>query len=108
MKKYVSLDFVGVETVANQINATGKTHFRVDFWTPDATQLRIKLVDFGPNGAFDGGDDTEHELIFESPAQGQWVSLDLPLSSFTGLTRRNNLAQLIFAAQPAGGATVYI
>jgi hypothetical protein len=45
----------------------------------------VKLVDFGANGSF-GGDDVEHEITISNPEKEKWVSLDLPLSSFTGLT----------------------
>lgn len=106
-KKYSSLDFVGAEPVA-QINATGMTHFHVDVWSADFTLFRIKLVDFGPNGIYQGGDDKEHEIVFTAPAKNTWLSLDIPLSDFTNLTTRANLQQFIFSAQPTGGATVYI
>jgi len=106
--KYTLLNFVGVETVANQIDINEMTHFHVDIWTPDASQFRVKLVDFGPDGGFDGGDDTEHELSFEEPAQGEWISYDLPLSDFVGLTTKSNFAQLIFAGLPAGSATIFV
>ena len=106
--KYSNLDFVGAEMVANQIDVTSMTHFHLDIWTPDAAQFRVKIVDFGPDGAFDGGDDTEHELAFENPAQGEWISLDLPLSDFVDLTTKEHIAQLIFAAGPAGVPTIFI
>ncbi|MFK7773744.1 MAG: hypothetical protein AB8F94_16455 [Saprospiraceae bacterium] len=106
--KYTELDFVGAETVANQIDITSMTHFHLDIWTPDAAQFRVKIVDFGPDGAFDGGDDTEHELAFENPAQGEWISLDLPLADFVNLTTQSNIAQFIFAGGPAGEPTVFI
>ena len=115
VKQYTNLDFVGIETVANQIDATGMTHFHVDVWTPNADQLRIKLVDFGADGAFGGGDDTEGELIFDGTttpalAQGQWISLDIPLADFeaAGLTTRANVAQYIFAASPPGTVTLFV
>lgn len=108
VKKYSALGFVGVETVANQIDATDMTHFHTDIWTGDATEFRIKLVDFGANGAFDGGDDTEHEIVFDSPEQQQWVSLDIPLSDFTGLTTRANISQIIFVGAPSKQNTVYV
>ena len=108
VKRYSALDFVGIETVANQLDITGMTHFHVDVWTPDATLFGVKLVDFGPDGAFDGGDDVEQQLDFAGIAQGEWVSYDIPLSDFSGLTTRSNLAQYIFVAQPSGGATVFV
>lgn len=107
-KKYSSLDFVGIETVANTIDATNMTHFHIDVWSSDFTEFKIKLVDFGADGAFDGGDDVEHEIAFTAPTQGSWVSYDIPLSDFTGLTTRANMAQYILVAQPSGGATVYV
>lgn len=109
VKKYTGLDFVGIETTgANLIDASSMTHFRVDIWTPNMTTFRIKLVDFGADGAFGGGDDSEHELVFENPAQGQWVSYDLPLSDFAGLASTMHMAQLIFSGLPAGGGTLYV
>ncbi|MEA1784521.1 hypothetical protein U1E44_00310 [Arenibacter sp. GZD96] len=108
VKKYSALGFVGVETVENQINASEMTHFRTDIWTADATAFNIKLVDFGADGAFGGGDDTEHEIVIENPAQGQWVSIDLPLSDFIGLTNREHIAQLIYVGAPFGANTVYV
>ena len=108
-KKYTNLVFAGIEFTGTRINATSMTHFRLDIWTPDATAaasvFKVKLVDFGANGAFGGGDDVEHELSFtptSTPAlaTGSWITLDIPLSQFTGLTTRGNLAQLIISGTP--------
>ena len=103
-KKYSNLTFAGIEAVSTQIDATAMTHFHMDIWTPDAVTggaaFKVKLVDFGANGAFAGGDDVEHELTFNATstpalATGSWVSLDLPLSAFTGLTTRAHVAQVV-------------
>jgi hypothetical protein len=110
-KKYSSLDFVGIETVANQIDISAMTHVHLDIWTPNMTTFRLKLVDFGPNGTFDGpgnGDDTEGEFIIENPARSQWLSLDIPLSSFPTMTTRANLAQMILSGLPVAQGTVYV
>ncbi|MDT0690829.1 hypothetical protein RM549_13610 [Salegentibacter sp. F188] len=107
-KLYSNFDFVGIETGENQIDASEMTHFHTEIWTDNATVFRIKLVDFGPNGIYQGGDDTEHEIVIENPAQGEWVSLDIPLSDFTNLTSKANIAQFIYSAAPSGEATVYI
>lgn len=111
VKKYSKLDNVGVETVNNQIDATSMTHFHVDVWTADATEIKIKLVDFGANKGYDGpgvGDDKEHEIVIENPAQEEWVSLNIPLSNFTGLTTRANIAQLIFVGAPTAANTIFM
>jgi hypothetical protein len=107
-KKYSALSFVGIEATSTPINATAMTHFHTDVWSSDFTQFKIKLVDFGADGAFSGGDDVEHEITVNSPAQGSWVSLDIPLSQFTGLTTRAHIAQLIYVGAPSGNNTVYI
>lgn len=106
--RYTNLDFVGIETVANTIDAGGMEYFHVDVWTPNMDVVRIKLVDFGPDGVWAGGDDTEHEIIFEGLAQGEWHSLQIPLSDFTGLQNRNNLAQFILSGTPAGAGTLFV
>jgi hypothetical protein len=108
VKKYSSLDFVGIEATTTPINATAMTHFHTDVWSADFTTFKIKLVDFGANGSFGGGDDVEHEITVSSPAQGQWVSLDIPLSSFVGLTTRAHIAQLIYVGAPTANNTVYV
>lgn len=103
-KHYTNLTFAGIEFTSPTVNGSAMTHFRMDIWTPDAVTapaaFKIKLVDFGANGVFGGGDDVEHELTFtaaSSPAlvSGDWFTLDIPFSSFTNLTTRGNLAQLI-------------
>ena len=109
-KKYAALSFVGIETVMNQINASGMTHFHIDVWSPNFTEFKLKLVDFGPNGTFEGpfvDDDTEHELIYGTPAQGEWISYDIPLSDFVGLTNVTNMAQYILSAAPTAAATLF-
>ena len=107
-KKYTSLNFVGIEATSTPIDASGMTHFHTDIWTANATEFKIKLVDFGADGAFNGGDDVEHEIVIANPTQSAWVSLDIPLSQFTGLTTKSNIAQLIYSAAPSGSATVFV
>lgn len=106
VKAYTNLNYAGIEFITAQIDATGMTHFHIDVWNANSTQLRINLVDFGPDGAFGGGDDRNHELTFDAastPALSQqtWQSFDLPLSDFVGLTTRANMAQLVIAGTTA-------
>ncbi len=107
-KKYSALDFVGIETVANQLDVSEMDFFHIDIWSPNFTLFGIKLVDFGADGAFGGGDDVEHQVNINSPAQATWVSLDIPLSDFTGLTTTSHIAQYILVGQPTGATTVYV
>jgi len=114
VKLYTNLVFAGIEFTSQTIDATAMTNFFMDIWTPDPTALpaifKIKLVDFGADGVFGGGDDKEHELTFDANSTpslqtGSWVRFDIPLSDFTGLTTKAHLAQLIFVADPN---TVYV
>ncbi len=108
VKKYSSLDFVGVETVGpNMINASTMDHFNLDVWTPNATTFKVKLVDFGPDAAYGGGDDKEHELSF-TPTKESWNTLSIKMSDFTGLTTTSHIAQIIFVGVPTGTSVVYI
>lgn len=110
VKRYTELNFVGIEFITRVIDATSMAFFHLDFWTPDATVFKVKLVDFGANRVFGGGDDKEHELTFNATstpalATSNWVSLDIPFSAFAGLTQRGNLAQLILSAS---NSTVFV
>lgn len=104
-QKYTNLSY-SVSEPAAIINATTKTHLHVDVWTATAgTNFKIKLVDFGPNGVYQGSpnDDTEHEItVSPNPGGGAWASYDIPLSDFTGLAARASLAQFIISSATAG------
>jgi len=107
VKRYSGLGYAGIEFVSQPVDAGSMTHLHLDLWTAEPTappaELRIKLVDFGANGVWDGGgDDREHELAFHSQStpplqRGSWSGLDIPLAAFTGLTTRRHLAQLILS-----------
>jgi len=114
IKNYNNLGFVGIQFVNSQINASEMTHLNFDVWTPNATELTIKLVDFGTTGGFSGGggdgqnDDSEGDYVFQ-PSQGEWVSVKMNLSEdFSGLTNTTNLAQIIIAASPNQVANIFI
>ena len=111
VKLYTNLVYAGIEFVSQTIDATGMTHYHMDLWTPDNTSapsvFKVKLVDFGADGAYGGGDDAEDELIFDENTMDSevWVSLDIQLSDFVGLTTTGHLAQLIISGDPN---TVYV
>lgn len=109
-KAYSNLTYAGIEFTSLPIDATAMTHVHLDVWASGGAICRIKLVDFGANGVFGGGDDREQELSFNggtTPAfrTGVWSDLDIPLESFTGLTTRGHVAQLILSSD---ASTVYV
>ncbi len=114
VKLYTNLVYAGIETTTQPVDASSMTIFFMDIWTPDPTTLpaifKIKLVDFGADGVFGGGDDVEHELTFDANstpplATGEWINFNIPLSDFTGLVTRGHIAQLIISGDPN---TVYV
>lgn len=101
--KYSLLNFVATEFKNPTVNASAMTHFHVDIQIEDETILpedfiRIQLGDFGGNNVFDGGDDSNgsYTITSQNLERGKWLSFDIPLSEFRGLTSRSNLAQIFF------------
>ena len=105
--KYTNMNFVGMETIANPIDASAMNLFHIDIWTPNMTVFRVKLVDLGVNGVYGGGDDVEHEITI-TPTQNGWNSLNFLLSSFTNLTTKAHIGQLIISGSPPGAGVVYV
>lgn len=101
--RYRNLNFVGIEFASSTKNVTNMSGFHLDIWTPDVTALpnnfKVLLVDFGANNTAGGGDDKSHEVTITSPTlvSNNWVSIDIPMSSFTGLTSRANLGQIVLS-----------
>jgi len=107
-KKYTGLNFVGVETTgSNILNVSNMTHLYLNVWTANMTEFRVKLVDFGNDLSYAGGDDSEHELSF-TPTLESWMTLDIPLTNFVNLSSNNHIAQLIFSGNPIGSGVVYV
>jgi hypothetical protein len=102
---YNNLNFVGIEFSSPTINATSMTHLHLDVFVPNTlasgATFQVKIADFGADGVYGGGNDTESAYLSytstTSPALtgNGWMSLDIPLSSFTVLTSRAHLAQII-------------
>ena len=109
---YTIFNFVGIEFSSPTVNATSMTHFHLDAFIPGpiapGRQLRVIVVDFGPNAAFGGGDDTRHSTTFTVPfvVSQNWMSIDIPFSAMPGLASRSNLAQIIL--EGGDGSVIYV
>jgi hypothetical protein len=79
-------------------------YFHIDVWTPDLTAFRVKLVDFGSDGVYQGGNDVEFEVT-RTPTLSGWNRYDIPLSEFTGLTTKAHISISIIRST---SGTVYI
>lgn len=112
---YTNFNFVGIQFSAPTINATLMSHLHIDIFIPRATPLpagtnfKIEVNDWGPDAAFGGGNDVTGSRTYSTPTlvSQNWISLDIPLSSLAGLTRKINLAQIILSTTNANISTFY-
>jgi hypothetical protein len=91
---YTNFNFVGIEFSSPTVNASAMTHLHLDIYIPNTmtgnAPFKIEIVDFGTGGT---GAFTTNISVAQSK---QWISLDIPLSNFSGLSNRLSLAQIIF------------
>ena len=97
VRRYSLFNFVGIEfgivTPANAIDGTTMTHVHFDVWSPNpSSTLEIQVVNDASGASAIG------RYPAGTLATGTWVSLDLPLASFVGLTAKNKLQQILFVA----------
>ena len=77
--KYAGLNYQGTALSAAQ-DVSGYDTLHVDFWTADSTALNLFLIN---SGDVTGGDAVEVAYAFDVSVTGSWVSVDIPLSSFS-------------------------
>ena len=66
----------------------------IDYWTEDSTALDVYLVSFGP---------AETSYAVNPVVTGSWQSLDIPLSTYSGVVDLTDVIQMKFV----GNGTVY-
>ena len=100
--KYSALNFVGIQFTKPTINISDMTNFHLDIQVINELNssdfVTVKLQDIGPDNTFGTSDDSAAEIKFSASnlVTGEWVSIDIPLSSLSSLTSRANLAQVVF------------
>ena len=104
--KYSNVSYLGIEPAA-PVDASAMNLFHLDLYTTNMTAFRVKLVDFGANGVYGGGDDTEHEVSM-TPTLNGWNSYNLLLSSFTNMTAKAHIGQIVLSGNPAGSGLMFI
>jgi hypothetical protein len=112
---YTNFNFVGIEFSNPTVNANSMTHIHLDAFIPGpiapGRQLIVQVRDFGANGVFGGGDDTQHSTTFtastSTPIVSQnWISIEIPFSAMPGLVSRSHLAQIIL--EGGDGSNLFI
>lgn len=100
-------DYVAITLETTPINVSAMTFLHIDIWVPStapnsANKGTIKLIDFGANGIYGGGDDVTGTYNRSATLlTNSWNSLEIPIGSFTGLTTKAHLAQMILDNFPS-------
>lgn len=95
---YTDLNFVGIGTFLDvpSIDATEMTHFHVDINVREEIErgdfIRLQLINSVGNGETSGVFTIDSNTL----KQGEWVSLDIPLNNFSGLSDRSQLGLIFF------------
>lgn len=112
---YTIFNFVGMEFSSPTVNASTMTHIHLDAFIPGpiapGRQLRVIVVDFGADGAYNGGDDTRHSTTFTASTPTQlvsqnWISIEIPFSAMPSLLSKSHLAQIIL--EGGDGSVIYV
>ncbi|QBN18067.1 Ig-like domain-containing protein [Flavobacterium nackdongense] len=99
---YTNFNFVGIQFSSPTVDASVMSHLHIDLYMPNAiaagSVFKVQLVDFGADGVAGGTDDKSSVVSFSSPTlvTKSWIGLNIPLSSYTGLTSKTHIGQIIF------------
>lgn len=109
VKKYNALNYNGIESTTNPVDASAMEYLHFDVWTPNVTELKFKMVSFLDDGFEGANGDTEAELTF-TPTLGEWTAIEIPLSEFTsaGMTSLSDINQYIISGSPSGSSIVFV
>ena len=102
---YRNFNFVAIQFANPTVDVTSMNSLTMDIFFPNdfeaGEQLEVELISFGPDGAFDGGDDSSSRVTFRPPfiRSQDWISVNIPLSRFSGVTDFENIAQILFVGE---------
>jgi len=104
MLEYTDLNFVGIQFLVDvpTIDASGMNHFYFDIQPLEDIEstdfMRIEINDAGPDNTLGTGDDSSGSLNLTASdfTNGEWTTINRPLSDFIGLSTTANLSQIIF------------
>lgn len=92
--KYTGLNYQGIEFINNSQDVSSMDTLYIDYWTPNATILKIYLISPGPVEA-------SYDVTV---VQEEWQSLVIPLSTFESVVDLSDVIQI----KIEGGGTVYV
>jgi len=99
---YTNFNFVGIQVTSPTVNIGNRSNLHLDLYFPDninpGASFKVRVLDFGANGAPGGGDDVSDIVTLTNPALAArtWLSFDIPFSSLPGLSTKGHFGQIIF------------
>jgi len=106
---YTDLNFVGIGAFQNvpSIDASSMTHFSVDIYVNEEVEsgdfIRLQLINSVGSNESSGSVTINSNTLLEN----DWVSLDIPLANFGGLSDRSQIG-LIFFISDATISDIYV
>ncbi|MDN3677286.1 T9SS type A sorting domain-containing protein [Flavobacterium paronense] len=110
--KIAGLGCEGITFLAGRFSAAGFTRFHMDIWTATPTQDKSFNFKFS-NWSGGTGETNAYEYsatnanILTSGSEGNWISIDLPLTSFTAINAPNNTDFVQFVITSNLGTVYY-
>lgn len=98
---YTNFNFVGIQVTSPTVSIASKAYLHLDIYLPDnvnpGATFKVRVLDFGANGAPGGGDDVSDIVTLTNPALAArtWLSYDIPFSNLPLLTTKGHFGQII-------------
>jgi len=96
---YTNFNFVGNQLSTPRADLSQMTHLHFNMYIPGAVpsnfDFLVTVVDFGPDGADGGGDDTRKQLFVPKSSNikaNEWLTIELPLN----MTNKNKVGFIIY------------
>lgn len=105
VKKYSSFNYSGIEP-SSVIEVNSYNSIKLDYWTADATALKVKFVDYGDDKTWSSANE-EKELThtISEETHSSWQTLQFDISTFGVPT--GNIGQIVLSHGGEGTALVY-
>jgi hypothetical protein len=97
MLSYSNFNFVGNQFSNPTVDASKYPNVHIDMYIPSVPanmDFLITIVDFGPDNAPGGGDDTREQIFFDKAiwVEKEWITLEFPISK----SEKSNIGQIIY------------
>ena len=96
-QKYATLNYQGIDFVANPIDVSAMSNLHIDVWTANVDTVKVSIISTTPTAA-----ETAYIL---TPTKSGWNSFDIPMASYTA-PDKTKIDQVKIEGLPAAG-TLY-